>query len=418
MTQPPIQPPATPVVSADALNTPPAAAPKAPSLQTETGTQNQGTASGKPLSLKDKIANFADKTKTDPDAVPDRSDSPPAPTPPAAKPVEEPKDFKTLRTALDQRDVKVSELEAELAKIKPSAEKVTQLEADLAAREQEVTETRQFREKVGLLNSNEFHQRIAGPRQHIAQTIKAELNTDEIDESVWELAQTATSRKQLEDIVDEHIESNILKQQFYTLFFQDVELRKQEEAALAAPAKYLQQTRDAETAQRNQTKEMTSRNFETTWSQSLQDATEMAVKLGENKLIETVELANNPEHNEKVVKPILEAAHTGARAMLQERIELGLPVTREDAARTIYLWRQAIAAQAANMDRMRWFRQAQAHEKTIADLTAKLEQKSARNNPTPGGRPTTGEVNAAPRRGKDLKETIGNFAEQFKRDQQ
>ena len=421
----PITPPATPGVSPDALNsTDPA--PASTQKQTTSNvvqTAEGGDGSNKRPSLKDKISNFAEQVKDDPSSLPDGSRNDPsdpgassATTTPAVAPKtgEEPKDFKTLKSALDQRDLKVTELEAELAKLRPSATRVAELEADITAKQKDFEEARDFRQKTGLLNSDEFHKNIVVPRQHIANTIKAEFKADGIDEGVWELAQQATSRKQIEDIADEYIESNILKNQFFHLFFQDVELRKQEEAALVAPAKYLQQTRDAEIAHRNQTREMTERNFTTTWSQALADATDMATKLGENKLIETVELAGNTEHNEKVVRPILDAAHAGAEAMLKERIANGLPVTREDASRTVYLWRQAIAAQAANMDRMRWFKQSQAHEKTIAELTAKLETKTARNNPTPGSRTATGEISNAPTRGKNLSESISNFATAFK----
>lgn len=422
----PLTPPATPGVSPDALNATapaPASAPKQ-EAKTVVPPADSGDGQTKKHSLKDKISNFVEQVKDDPSSLPDISrnapsdpgsnpNNPPVLAPPP-KAGEEPKDFKTLKSALDQRDLKVTELEAELAKLRPSATRVSELEADIAAKQKDFEEARDFRQKTGLLNSDEFHKNIVAPRQHIANTIKAEFKADGIDESVWELAQQATSRKQIEDIANEHIESNILKNQFFHLFFQDVELRKQEEAALAAPAKYLQQTRDAEIAHRNQTREMTERNFTTTWSQALADATDMATKLGENKLIETVELPGNPDHNERVVKPILEAAHAGAEAMLKERIANGLPVTRDDASRAVYLWRQAIAAQAANMDRMRWFRQSQAHEKTIAELTAKLETKTARNNPTPGSRPASGEVSTTPPRGKNLAESISNFATAFK----
>lgn len=427
-------PPSTQGVSADALSSQGAGANSAAGTNASAqdpksaGTTPPPADAGTPpkkVSLKDKIANFVQDSKddsipptashqrnpvaTDPTARSDDGTPPPA----APRTNDEPKDFKTLKAALDQKDAKVAELEAELNKVRPNAERVATLEAELEAKKKDYEEIQEFRAKTGLINSNEFNTRIVQPRQNIAAAIKKELVADGIDENVWEAAQRATSRKELEDIVNENVESSLLKTQFYQLFFQDLELRKAEEAALAAPARYLQTVRDQEIAQRNQTKEMTTRNFQTTWSQALTDATEMATKLGENKLIETIELPGNDEHNTKVVKPILEAAHAGAQAMLQERIELGLPVTREDAARTIYLWRQAIAAQAANMDRMRWFRHAQTLEKQVTELTAKLEAKVARNNPTPGGRPA-GTIETGFKRGSDLKSTISNFAESFK----
>ncbi len=419
-----VLPPATPSVSADALNAKPGDAPKADAAKVDPPAATEGK------TLKDRIANFASATKDDPNAAPpatpqhrgQAADDEPKPDAAAAaaavKPgADEPKDFKTLKAALDQRDAKVLELQTELDKVKPSAARVLELEAELTAKNKDIAEINDFKSKTGLLNSHEFYNNIAKPRQDIAAHIKKELKTDGIAEDTWEKAQQATSRKALEDIVNANIESALLKTQFYDLFFKDLELRKKEEAALLAPSKYLQDTRAAELAQKNQNKEMSTRNFQTIWTSALADATEMATKLGENKLIETVELPGNAEHNEKVVKPILDAAHAGAEAMLKERMELGLPVTREDAARTIYLWRQAIAAQAANMDRMRWFRQSQDLQKQVDELTAKLTAKNERNNPTPGAT-SAGSVASGNggtfQRGKSLADTISNFAQAHK----
>ena len=335
--------------------------------------------------------------------------SPVAPTVPQGV-GDEPKDFKTLRAALDQRDAKIKELESEVSKIRPNAEKVTRLEQELQAAQQDVNETKAWREKHNLLRSDEFQNTIAIPRQNIFETIKRELEADEIDANIWFQAQQATSRKDLEQIVNNNIESELLKGQFYQLFFQDLELRQKEAKALEAPAQYMQRIRDEEIANRNQQTELARQSFVTTWEAALHDATQMTMRLGENKLIETTILDDNPEHNERVVKPILEAAHQGARAALEERLAAGLPVNRQIAANVVYLWRQAVAAQAANQDRLRWYTTAQQLQARVNELESKLGTRTAIDNPVPGsrgpGRPTKV-------RGSTLQERIANFAQQM-----
>lgn len=296
------------------------------------------------------------------------------------------KDFRVLKEALDRRDAKISELEQELNAIKPNAEKVTQLEQELEQAQVEVRETRQWREKHDLLRSDEFQNTIAVPRQTIFNTIKAELEADGIDPAIWGQAQLATSRKDLEAIVNNNIESELLKGQFYTLFFQDLELRQKEARALEAPARYMQQVRDEEVAARNQRVELQRSSFNTTWEAALNDATQMAMKLGENKLVETMFIDGNTEHNEKVVKPILEAAHQGARAALEERLAAGLPVDRGIAANIVYLWRQAIAAQAANQDRLRWYHESRRLTAEVEQLRQQLGKRAVIDNPMPSSR--------------------------------
>lgn len=318
--------------------------------------------------------------------------------------------FKSLKEALTARDAKVAELETELEKVRPSAAKVTELEDKIAEMTAEVNESQEWRARYGLLRSDEFHRNIAAPRQQIAQTIKAELKTDGIDETLWEQMQTATSRVQLEEIVETNVKSKLLRDQVYTAFFQDLELRKKEEAAMKAPAQYLETMRAEELAAKNTAQQMAKQSLETTWTAALGDADQMMLKLGENKIIETVMIEGNTDHNEKVVKPLLQAAHAGARAQIEERVAMGAPVTREDAARIIYLWRQAIAAQHANQDRLRWYQHAQKLEQENTELKARVEKKASRDNPDPGSR-----VNGASssqngfRRGGNLAETITNF---------
>ena len=139
--------------------------------------------------------------------------------------------------------------------------------------------------------------------------------------------------------------------------------------------------------------------------------TDMMMKLGENKLVELVQLPNNPEHNEKVVKPLYEAARNGAVQTLQAKAAAGLPVTREEAANTFYLWRTALVAQAANQDRMHWFNTAVQLEEEVIKLREQLEIRTARNNPTPGGREASPQVSQNGHiPGKDMKERIANAA--------
>lgn len=423
---PSVIPPNTENVSPSALSQAPGIVPAKPAAAAAAAQSND-----KKLSLKDKIANFANESR---DATPPTPQTPAEPTPgsnnvlpvntpsvpspgqqPVSVPNTESKDFKALKTALDQKEAKLKELDEELAKLRPSAERVQTLEAELAAKEADYNEVKEFRAKTGLLNSDTFYKQIVQPRQQIADHIKAELKADGIDENVWDLAQQVTTRGQLEALVKEKIDSDLLRSEFYTRFFQDQELRKQEQSALAAPSAYLEKIKRDEAAHRNQLREMTEKNFGSTFQQAIQDAAQMSSTMGENKLIELMELPDNPQHNEKVVKPILEAAYKGAEADLKERIALGLEVTRQDAARKIYLWTQAVAAQAANKDRLRWYQTAQQLEEEVVRLREQLEIKTARNNPTPGGR----EAAPAPsgngfQRGKNLTETIGNFVNSVK----
>lgn len=383
----------------------------------------------KTASLKSKISNMMEDSRADdsvsrtpvaddsldpfkPPAIEETAQSPSASaqiTPGLLN--EPPKDFKTLKAALDARDVNIAALTAELDKARPSAARVTELEAQIESSRLEVEETKQWRSRFNLLRSDEFQNTIVLPRQQLAMTIKAELASDGVDETLWEQAMASTSRKELETLVNDNIDSDLLRTQFYNLFFQDLELRKREGAALEAPAKYMETVQAEETSARNQRQAQTLTGFQATWQDALSDATIMMDKLGDNKLIETVMIQGNTEHNEKVVKPILDAAHQGAEAALKERIALGLPVNRQIAAQTVYLWRQAVAAQAANQDRMRWFREAQGLQKQVTDLTAKLERKSAVNNPTPGARAPGASSGGSGKfqRGKDLAATIANF---------
>jgi hypothetical protein len=344
-------------------------------------------------------------------------DTPPAddtpPPPPQPNTPQDSQNFKTLKSALEQRDAKIAELEAELNKVKPNAEKAERLQAEVEAKTKEITEWQTFKERHNLLSSTEFHSRIVSPRQTIATQIKNELKADGIDETVWEQAQAATSRKDLEDIVDSNIDSQLLKNQFYQLFFQDLELRKAEAAALEAPQKYLETVRNEEAAAKNIQREQAKTGFNQTWSAAQQDAYQMMIALGDNKLPELVHIEGNEEHNTKIVKPIVDAADQAAMSMLQERIEAGLPVDRNIAARAVYLWRQAVAAQAVNQERIRWFRETQRLQQENARLNEKLGRQVARNNPTPSAK--AGAVDTKPngyRRGSDLKQTLANFIQQ------
>lgn len=406
-----------------------------PNTLPDTKAVSQPTAANRKITLQDKISKLAqDDTAyvnpdpsistqdgvlhTQDDSLPNSpvvgNDGKPLETvPPIAHPDQ--KNYKALLAALDQRDVKVKELEDELGKIRPNTDRVIQLETELNTKQKDYDEVQAFRSKVGLLNSDVLHKNIIEPRQNIATWIKNEFKNEGIDEALWEQAQSVRNRAELETLAKENIDSDLLRADFYKVFFQDQELARQETAALSAPSEYLQRARNDEAAHRNQTKEIAERNFSNTWQLAITDAKDMALKLGENKLVEILEIPGNTDHNEKVVKPILTAAYQGAEAELKERLALGLPVTREDAARKIYLWSQALAAQAASADRMRWYRESEKLKSENAMLRERLEKKVERNNPTPGAREPAPEAsNTSFKRGNSFAESIGNMAKAYK----
>lgn len=388
-------------------------APNAPSAKTD---------------MKSRIATFAKESIEDPNAVPtqisrqaihpgDTDINNPNPTgepkAPAAAPAPgaEPPNYKVLKDALAAKDAKLAELQTELDKLKPDAELVTTLRAELTTKQKDYDEVQEFRQKTGLLNSEVFYNNITKPREDISTYIKKELKADGIDEGVWEQAQSAKNRVELETVVKENITSDLLKNEFYRVFFIDQDLRVKENAALEAPAKYLNDFKAQETARQNQIRENNTRNFDGTIALAMQDAAAMVSKTGEHRLVELLELPDNPEHNEKVVKPIVKAADDYAMALLKERLDAGLPVTRENAASIVYLCRNALAAQAASRDRMKWYNLAQDLETEVINLREKLEIKTARNHPTPGGNaaaPTPKTNGVIP--GDTLKERISNAA--------
>lgn len=303
------------------------------------------------------------------------------------QPNSQPERFKTLRDALDVANRQIEDLRGRTEKWKDYddvAAKKAELELKLKDIEPKYNELEEWKSRYGLLRSDEYHSRFQQPRSQIEASIKQELEADGLDISVWREAQGTNSRRELEMVVNSHIDSDLLKQQFYNLFFQDFELRKQEAAALSAPTTYMQRLQQEESDKRATLKDQFVQNQQEVWEDALKDADDMSNKLGQNKIAEISMITGNHDHNEKIVKPILKAAHEAAEAELKERIENNLPITRDIAARTVYKWRQAVAAQAANRDRLKWFREAQNNAAELKKLQDKYNNLLSKGSPTPG----------------------------------
>lgn len=348
-------------------------------------------------------------SEVDPNLTGEITDPPPATDEGKKKPTQ----WDQARGLIAKKDTELEEARSRIKELENFQSEATTLKERLAEREKTVEELDAWRGRYNLLRSDEFNNKIAIPRQNIKAAITKELEADGIDADVWELAQKTESRRDLERVVDGHIESTLLKQQFYNLFFQDLELRKQESLAIEAPKKYLETVQAEEATFRSNLKEAAKTQFQDVFHEAIGDATRLSENMGENKIIELVNIPGNSEHNEKIVAPLHAVADKAAEAMLLERFEVGLPVTREIASRTVYLWRQAVASQAVSKDRMRWYNEAEKNRKEAEGWKTKYDKLLEKGNP--GTRTSAGSVpsegdNTKFKRGKDLKETIANFA--------
>ena len=103
--------------------------------------------------------------------------------------------------------------------------------------------------------------------------MRQEFKADNLPEDLWdEAVSTIANRTDLEAFAKNNIESDLLRGQFYDMFFKDTALRQQEQQALAAPTKYINDYRAQEIARQNQLRELNARNFHGTLSLAEQDA--------------------------------------------------------------------------------------------------------------------------------------------------
>jgi hypothetical protein len=350
-------------------------------------------------------------------------------TPPAAPPAEggetkppekkAPSDqahnFKTLRTALDHANAKVEEYKTQLDKVKDYdtwKTKAEQLEAQMTEIEPKYKELNEWKTRYGLVGQDEYINEFTKPREQIAATVRAELQADGLDPALWEDIQNVKTRRELETIVNEHIDSELLKTQVYGLYFKDLEIRQREQAALAAPKQYLDRVRAEELERKAaQGRELES-TYNTVWTAALSDADEMAMKNGPNRIVEITRLNGNNKHNDEVVKPILEVADNAARAEIEERKINGLPITRQIAANIVYKWRQAVAAQAVNQDRLHWYNQHQTLLDQHKQLQADYDALMANASPTPGSTNSNGSSGNVT--GDTFQSRIGSLVDQVK----
>lgn len=318
------------------------------------------------------------------------------------------------RGLIAKKDTELEAAQNRIKELEPYQSEALTLKEQLAEKSKTVEELDAWRGRYNLLRSDEFNNKIAIPRKNIRDMITKELEADGIDADVWDLAQNTETRRDLERVVDGHIESTLLKQQFYNLFWQDLELRKAESAAIEAPKKYLESVQAEEATFRENLKESAKTQFKDVFQEAVGDATRLSESMGDNKIIELVNIPGNATHNEKIVAPLHGVADKAAEAMLLERFEAGLPVTREIASRTVYLWRQAVAAQAVSKDRQRWYNESEKNRKEAEEWRGKYDKLLQKGNPAT--RTSAGAVASSDgeggkfKRGKDLKETIANFA--------
>jgi hypothetical protein len=326
--------------------------------------------------------------------------------------------FKTLRNVLTKKDEELKtlrethkQIETDLKKYKDDVEVKERLLKERETQQELINEVLDFKSKANLLTSRELQETIIAPRTKIANTIKAELEQEGIDPSIWEMAIQTTTRAGLERVVNDHIESELLRNQFYNMFFEDIEYRKKEVEALKAPEEYLSRVRKEELDKKTMLKASLESGLQSTFTQATQDAFDIESRAGDNKILELTLLKDNDKHNKETVEPLIRAADEAALAMLKERVELGLPVDREVATRITYLWRKAVAAQAVNKDRLNWYNKHREVSTKYAELEQKYQALLQKGHPgitsrDAGGQPKPQEF----KRGSTLKESIANFA--------
>lgn len=340
------------------------------------------------VTLNDSGNSSGDVVNTDPSGV----ETPPAsgetkPPLQTKKQTDQDTNFKALREARDHANAKAEEYKTQLDKVKDYDEwkaKAEQLEAELNDIKPKFQELTGWQDRYGLVRTDQYIEQFTKPRGEIATIIRAELEADGIDATLWDDAQNVKTRRELESLVNEHIESELLKNQFYQLYFKDLDIRQREQAALAAPKEYLDKVRSEELERKAIQDRELETTYNTVWGSALADAEEMAQKLGPNKIVEITPINGNTQHNKETVAPILEVADKAAKAELDERRSNGLPVTRQIAANVVYKWRQAVAAQAVNQDRLRWFNQYNTVKGELDTLQAKYDELMANASPTPG----------------------------------
>lgn len=210
-------------------------------------------------------------------------------------------DFKTER---DQLRTKVTELEERVSSVDAAAfqNQITQLTA-------RVKELEPYELTFGLHKNPEFKRKFIDGEQIIVGEMKEILSSYNAEEESLEAFLLAANKREENEILADILTDPDARAELRTLKRRRDGLLKERQNYEKAPDEALRQFREAEAtnaAMLNQKRDLLVDSLiETGWETALSSLTSLPA---DQRLQELVEVPGKKEHNEKIVRPILEAA--------------------------------------------------------------------------------------------------------------